>query len=330
MLQLYSVENDGLKRISNTKITKKDVDDAIWVDLCDPTLDEEALIEKALGFDIPTRDEVRDIEDSARLYDDREAVFMTAIVIAGMSEKRPVRSHLTFVLTQKHLVTVRYADTLPFKTFEQKCSRAPQAHTTSDLLFTSLLEQIIQRIATVLENVTTDLDAIIETLFEKGVGAESPRKKRFRPDLQQTTVRLGRHTALLSKLRESLLSFNRLLTFFRQSAAPWLNEGARTKLKSLDRDVQSLTEYEAHLNAQVGYLQTSTFNLIIFDQNQIIKVFSIAAVLFLPPTLVGTIYGMNFENMPELKWAFGYPIALILMVISALIPLYWFRRRGWI
>src|SRR5262249_53887663 len=185
-----------------------------------------------------------------------------------------------------------------------------------------------QRIASVLESVTTDLDKIVVELFD---GETTPQgQKRPRLNLQSTIEKLGRHTALLAKLRESLLSINRLLTFFRQNATSWLNDGARTNLKSLDRDVHSLTEYESHLISEVGYLQSATFNLISYEQNQIIKAFSVAAVLFLPPTLVGTVYGMNFEGIPELKWVFGYPMALAFMVISAIIPFYWFKHKGWL
>ncbi len=328
MLQIYSIENEGLRRRPETDLKGRAAEGAIWIDLINPSKEEEAAVEKALGFDIPTKGEMRDIEDSARFYESRGAIYMTAIIVAGVSVQRPIRSPVTFILTPKHLLTVRETDTLPFKTFEEKCARLPNAHATSDLLFTSILEQITQRIASVLESVTNDLDKVVVELFD---GEATPQnQKRPKLNLQFTIERLGRHTALLAKLRESLLSINRLLTFFRQSAAAWLNDGARTNLKSLDRDVHSLTEYAAHLISEVGHLQSATFNLISYEQNQIIKVFSVAAVLFLPPTLVGTIYGMNFEKIPELKWAFGYPMALVLMVISAIIPFYWFKLKGWL
>jgi magnesium transporter len=131
-------------------------------------------------------------------------------------------------------------------------------------------------------------------------------------------------------LSESLLSFNRILSFFRQSAEPWLHNEAKDRAKSLQRDISSLSEYGANLTAQVGHLQNATFNLINIEQSRIIKVFSVAAVLFLPPTLVATVYGMNFKFMPELHWLLGYPFALLLMVLSAVVPFYWFKRNGWL
>ena len=118
--------------------------------------------------------------------------------------------------------------------------------------------------------------------------------------------------------------------FFRQSGEPWLRHDAQDKAQSLERDIASLTEYGAHLTAQIGHLQNATFNLINIEQSRVIKVFSIAAVLFLPPTLVATVYGMNFKFMPELDWLFGYPFALVLMVLSAVAPFYWFKRNGWL
>ena len=157
------------------------------------------------------------------------------------------------------------------------------------------------------------------------------RKSRGqRIDLQGIVRQLGRSSGLLAKMSESLLSFNRVLSFFRQSGEPWLRDDAKSQARSLQRDIASLTEYESNLNAQIGHLQNATFNLINIEQSRVIKVFSIAAVLFLPPTLVATVYGMNFKFMPELNWLFGYPFAVVLMVISAVAPFYWFKRNGWL
>jgi magnesium transporter len=336
MMQFYAMRNGGLEPIESTNPPADIFGKATWIDLNAPTAEEEAFVEKGLGLNIPTREEMRNIEESARLYEETGALFMTAVAISGISQKNPARTEVSFVVTQKHLVTVRYADLLPFATFEQKCSRQPEAHTTSDLLFTSLIEQVLQRIADVLETVTTDLDDIAGHLFEeegkkgKGKTVKAKNVQQVSNMLQATVKRLGRLSALLSKLRESLLSFNRLLAFFRQNAASWLEDTSKAKIKSLDRDVQSLTEYESHLVSQISYLQEATFNLISIEQNRVIKVFTIVPVLFLPPTLIGTIYGMNFASMPELQWTLGYPFALLLIVLSAVVSYLWFKRSGWL
>ena len=317
--------------------------DALWLDLLNPTADEETAVERLLGVGIPTRQEMAEIEESARLYEERGALVMTAVVVTGVSERRrPSAAEVTFVLTPRSLVTVRYADPLPFRTFAAKCRRDPGAHDTSDLVFLSLVENIVNRLADVLEATDAELDALSEEVFEgdgeaeatlapKEVqGAGRPRSRPARTDLQAVIKRLGRANLLAGKLRESLLSIGRMLAFFRQGMGERLRNGAKARLRTLDRDVASLTEYDTQLSAEISFLLEATFGLIGLEQNTIIKVFSIAAVLFLPPTLVGTVYGMNFEHMPELHWAFGYPFALGLMVLSAVVPYYWFKHRGWL
>ncbi len=149
-------------------------------------------------------------------------------------------------------------------------------------------------------------------------------------ELQNTIKRLGRKNLTNAILRESLLSLSRLVPYVRQGAEGWLKNGGLARLKQIDRDLRSLSVYEGQLSSEITFLHEATLGLINLEQNRIIKVFSIAAVLFLPPTLVGTIYGMNFEFMPELQWLFGYPFALFLMVLSAVVPYYWFKQKGWL
>lgn len=332
MMNLYAVQSGGLQKLEpRTESTEGRLSHAAWIDLHAPTIEEEAAVEQELGVDIPTREEMREIEESSRIYDEQGGLFMTGVIIAGISERRPVRTEVMFVVLPRHLVTVRYSDPLPFRTFEQKCARRPEEHQSSDQLFVSLVEQIVQHAADVLEKVTADLDGVADELFDEKHGAAKEEEiRRQRIDLQGIVRQLGRASGLLAKMSDSLLSFNRVLSFFRQSAEPWLRDDARTKVQSLRRDIASLNEYGANLTAQIGHLQNATFNLINIEQSRIIKVFSIAAVLFLPPTLVATSYGMNFKFMPELNWLFGYPFALVLMILSALAPFYWFRRNGWL
>jgi magnesium transporter len=330
MLDFYAVRGDGLQRLEGPANSAELFDKAVWIDAHEPTQEEETFLEKSLKFDIPTREEMRDLEESARLYEENGALVMTAIIVSGVSAKKPVKSEITFVVTRKQLVTIRYADPLAIKTFAQKCQRQPQAHSTSDLVFISLVEQIVQRIAEILEKTTTDLDNLASTIFEDDLSAlQANRQRNITDNLQELVRRLGRNSALINKLRESLLSFARLIAFCTEHGESWLSDAAKAKLKTLERDVQSLTAYEDNLASQISYLQDATFSLINIEQNRVIKVFTIAAVLFLPPTLVATMYGMNFQFMPELKWTLGYPFALVLMAASALAPYYWFKKNGW-
>ena len=302
----------------------------VWIDLCNPTPDEEKGVERLLGLQVPTQQEMAEIEESARLYEEHDALVMTAVIINGVAESRPSRTQVTFVLTKTHLVSVRYANPMPFRTFEAKCERQGDALTSSDRIVASLLESIVERAADVLESVAADLNEIANRLFLEDEADPRRRANRFENQLQVLIKRLGRKNITVSILRESLLSLSRLIPFFRNGSQDWLSDGTPARLKQIERDLHSLVTYQAQLTSEIVYLHEATLGLINLDQNRIIKVFSIAAVLFLPPTLVGTIYGMNFEGMPELKWGYGYVFALLLMVLSAVVPYYWFKRRGWL
>lgn len=303
----------------------------VWIDLCDPTSDEEKAVETLLDLQVPTAQEMAEIEESARLYEENGALVMTAVVINGVAEGRPSRAPVTFVLKPTHFVSVRYANPLPFRTFDVKCQRQPDGHRTAEGIFTSLVESIVDRAADVLEMVQTELNDVSSTLFFPGhEELTAHRRASTNSDrLQVTLKRLGRKNLTLAILRESLWSLTRMIPFVRQGADAWLSNGIKVRLKQVDRDLRSLTAYEAQLSAEIQYLHDATLGLINLEQNRIIKVFSIAAVLFLPPTLVGTIYGMNFTAMPELSWVLGYPFALVLMILSSIVPYYWFKRKGW-
>ncbi|HEY7382574.1 MAG TPA: magnesium transporter CorA family protein [Beijerinckiaceae bacterium] len=331
MMHSYGVGDGRLVRVPTTVAELPPRADLLWIDLCNPTPDEEKWVERLLGLQVPTRQEMAEIEESARLYEEHGALVMTAVVINGVAEGQPSRTQVTFVLTRTHLVSVRYADPLPFRNFEAKRQRQAELLTSSDRILASLLESIVERAADVLEMVAADLNEVANRLFIEDEGAGRRRKaKRVENELQALIKRLGRKNIMVAILRESLLSMSRLIPYLREGAREWLTNGAPARLKQIDRDLRSLVAYEAQLSSEIVYLHDATLGLINLDQNRIIKVFSIAAVLFLPPTLVGTIYGMNFASMPELQWQYGYLFALSLMVLSAVVPYYWFKRRGWL
>ncbi|GJD94951.1 magnesium transporter CorA family protein [Methylobacterium iners] len=339
MMDFYALRDDRLLRNathsdkvgepSGGATVLASADDALWIDLVDPTTEEEKGVERLLGLQVPTRQEMAEIEDSARLYEENGALVMTAVVITGIAEGRPARAPVTFVLTPTHLVSVRYADPVPFRTFEAKCQRQPGQQTTGDRVLTSLLESIIERAADVLESVQAGLNDVSTRLFIDGAGVPG-KAPPVADDLQNTIRLLGRQNLTLAILRVSLLSLVRLVPYVKQGAATWLADGGPARLKQLDRDLRSLTAYETQLSAEIAFLHEATIGLINLEQNRIIKVFSIAAVLFLPPTLVGTVYGMNFEKMPELKWEYGYPLAIFLMVLSSIAPYYYFKMKRWL
>jgi magnesium transporter len=304
---------------------------ALWVDLHDPSAAEEARVEQVLGLDIPTRAEMAEIAESSRLYDEGEALFMTAAVVAGAGERRPVAASITFVVTPRALVTIRYADPLPFRAFEARCARHPELGAGAGRLFLALVGSVVERAARLLEGSEGELDTISDAIFpeDRGAGA-SRRAPPRRADLQAVVQQLGRANCLAARLRDSLQSLGRMLAFYRTAQGDRLDEAERAMLKGLDRDIRSLAEHEERIAAEIGFLLEATLGLIDIEQNRIIRVFTIAAVIALPPTLIGTIYGMNFEHMPELRWRLGYPMALLIMAASAVLPYLWFRRRGWL
>ncbi|WP_019341259.1 magnesium transporter CorA family protein [Stutzerimonas stutzeri] len=321
MIIFHCLENGTLvRRVAENLQTLPE--NVLWVDLLSPDSQEERFIESSLGLDIPTREELAEIEDSSRFYDEDGAIFMTTTVVMGIADRRPENAEVTFVLTKRCLVTVRYTELSAFRQFGAKSSRQPSTFSSSHQIFLALADAVVDRIADVLESVQVELQTLSRCIFDE--------RKEQRTDLQQIIQQLGQHRSLLSQLGESLFSSTRLLAFYRLHANEPRQGVAKGLLKALERDVRSLGEHQARLLGDIAFLLDATLGLINIEQNAIIKVFSIAAVLFLPPTLVGTVYGMNFERMPELSWSFGYPMALGMMIVSAIIPYAWFKFRDWL
>ncbi len=325
MISAYSHRAGTLVRLdAGAELSSHDL---LWIDLFDPTGEEEKAVEAMLGLQVPTRQEMAEIEESSRLYEEAGARVMTAVVVDGVARGRPSRAQVTFVLTPDHLVTVRYADPLPFKNFDVKIQRSGPSFDTPERIFIGLLDSIVERLADILELTAAEFNEVSVRLFLDDENRKKP--SRAEDEMQVLVKRLGRKNMTLGFLRESLLTLSRVVPYARQEMGPRADGGNAVKLKQLERDIRSLAVYEAELSSELRYLHEATLGLINLAQNRIIKVFSIAAVLFLPPTVVGTVYGMNFKHMPELEWTYGYPMALALMTVSAILPVMWLRRRGW-
>lgn len=301
---------------------------AVWIDIVNPTEQEEIIVDMAFSIDLPTRREMQDIEISRRLYKLDDALFMTATVLTKADTNQPESSAVTFIFANDRLITVRYADPLPFETFRLERESDLARYDSGHRIIEGLIEAIIERIADVLENTGASLDTISHDIF-RPKPEKTPETSEAKPrDLEDVLRRLGRCSDLISRIRESLAGFGRLLSFFtaaQKNLPPDLTEHLRT----LSHDLQPLSDHASFLSQKVNFLLDATLGLINIEQNAIIKIFTVAAVLFLPPTVVGTIYGMNFEAMPELKWQFGYPLAIVLMILSAILPYHYFKRRGW-
>jgi len=302
---------------------------AVWYNLTNPTKAEDDFVEKCLGIDIPTRAEMDDIEPSARLYNEDGAEFMTITALVNSDTDEPMKTPITFVLRNNQLVTVRYADPKPFKLFERLVTRPTNnVYTSGEKVMLGLIEAIIDRLAQLLETTGDEIDQISREVF----GNKSRKPTRKTRDLETLIERIGKKGDILTLARESLVSITRLSSFHQSSETQngKVARDLRQELKVLQRDAAALSDHAAFLNAKINFLLDATLGLINLEQNQIIKIFSVAAVVFLPPTLVASVYGMNFDAMPELHFSFGYPLALLLMVISAILPFWFFKRRGWL
>ncbi|MDW9758600.1 magnesium/cobalt transporter CorA [Sinorhizobium meliloti] len=329
MLRIYKSQNSRLVLVDPLDGLACQ-EPVIWFDLFNPSSEETRLVEERLGIAIPTRDEMQEIELSDRLYQEDGAEFMTMTATAKLDSDYPAKVPVTFILKGATLVTVRHAEPKPFQVYANRITKPNGAACeTGELVMLGLLEAMIDRTADALERAGNDVDQISREVFRKS-NASATKKTR---DLQSLIEQIGQKGDLLTVIRESLVSIGRLVAYhvaIEGSTPRKAAKESRQRIKLVQRDAASLGDHALFLSNKINFLLDATLGLINLEQNQIIKIFSVAAVVFLPPTLVASIYGMNFEVMPELTWRFGYPYALILMIASALLPYVYFKRRGWL
>jgi len=322
MIRAYAHDNGKLRLLD----APVDLTHAIWIDLFEPDAAESQLVATAFGIELPTREDMAEIETSSRLYHEGDTTFMTATLPAGADSGDPVMGPVTFVLAPQRLITLRHHAPRPFTTFPQRAQQAPIGCATAQGVLLGLLDAIIDRLADLLERIARDIDGISRAVFRNEIAPQGKGQ-----DFRQTLKTIGRTGDFLSKMRESLVSLDRVLGFLGQMTLQSKDDReTRGLVKTLSRDEQSLTQHADFLSQKVTLLLDATLGMIDIEQSGIIKIVSVAAVVFLPPTLVASIYGMNFAMMPELGWRFGYPIAIGLMIISAVLPYLFFKRRGWL
>lgn len=300
--------------------------EAIWVDLLSPTREEEVFIEQHLGLDIPTREEMLEIELSSRLYKNKDALFMTATMIAQSDSPDPQHDAVTFILTKQKLITIRYIEPQAFKLFIIQLKKFDLNYGQAATLLIELLDATVDRLADILEKVGHHLEEFSKMIFRPKLTSQGIEK----PNYQQVIQHIGINADLNTKVRECLVTFSRLIPFFSQSAGNQIDNDGQVRLGSLSKDIASLSDHASFISSKVNFMLDATLGMINIEQNAIIKIFSVAAVIFLPPTLIASIYGMNFRFMPELSYKWGYLIALGLMLLSALLPYKFFKRKKWL
>ena len=294
--------------------------DAVWIELVEPSRAEEVAVEQAIGLLLPTREEMAEIEASSRLYQEDGGTFMTATELVNADGDLPTVAPVTFVLVGQRLVTIRYVEPKAFRVFAAQAERQPSLCPGGAQTFLGLLDAIVDRTADIIERTASEVETQSRIIFSR------PRGGAFEAILNH----LGRAQNINAKARDSLISLARLLSFAVLAEQFTGDKELRDHLKSLQRDVQSITDHSGFLSGNITFLLDAALGLINIEQNAIFKIFSVFSAVFLPPTLIAGVYGMNFHHMPELRWMEGYPMALGMMFAAAVGPLLWFKRKGWL
>ncbi len=299
-------------------------DNLVFIDLLNPTREEELEAEQWLEYQLPTREEMQEIEESSRLYVEKGALYMTASVPAALETQEPETSAITFVIGPEVLTTVRYSDPLAWRALAEQVRRQCTTPVSSDAVFLLIIEMIVARIADTLQNVEKDLRTVSRDIFRVNPGKTGVDQHQC--DLNEVIKLLGRRNALVADLRECLVSLARMLQFFLNNAASWMKGELAVQFRSVARDIKSLDDYTNQQTQEMAFLLDSTLGLINIQQNQIIKIFTVASVLFMPPTLIASIYGMNVK-LPVDQHPLAFIGVMLTIVMSALLPIFFFKAK---
>jgi magnesium transporter len=324
MLTAFVPEGGALRRLEEAALDALPAE-AVWIDLKSPTAHEDKAVEQLVGIQIPTREDMQEIEISSRLYTESGARYMTATLMCAADSETPRTTPVSFILTDHRLVTVRYDEPKPLSLVAGKLARSCAAHITGEQILFELLDAVIDRNADILERAGADVDAVSSQIFEPS--AERGHARSY----SQILLIIGRKGDLVSKVRESLVSIGRLISFVavETDTGRW-SKDQKAVFKTLQRDVQSLTDHASYLSNKIQFVLDAMLGVVNLEQNNIIKLFSVMAVVLMPPTLIASIYGMNFKVMPELEWEHGYPVALVAMALAAVLPYVFFKWKKWL
>jgi magnesium transporter len=300
--------------------------DAVWIDLLDATDAEREEVGAATGLRLPAKEDIEEIESSSRVYVDGEALYLSTPMLKGDDCLTDGPTTVGFVLTPARLVTLRFAPVAAFDSVRERYGNV--AKPSAPDAFLMLLETVVDHAADALERAGAELDDISRSAFR----AERPRATQVKmsEELRGALRKLGRMSDGISHLRDTLLGMGRIGAFVHETSRETHLTGMLARLNAIRGDIGSLNDYQAHLAAKVQFLLDATLGFISIQQNDIVKTLTVVSVVGVPPVLIAGVYGMNFHRMPELDWPLGYPFALALIVVSALVPLAWLKWRGWL
>lgn len=297
-----------------------------WVDLFNPSADEIRLVEQTTGLHVPSQAELSEIESSSRLQRRGDVLYLSTSTLVPGDGSAAHMTPVGFVLSRERLITVRFADLPVFDTLADSCRAQPNGPGSSVEVFLSLIERVVDRLADVLEREGETLDGISRRVFRPERGGSANKDRELRAILR----RIGGLGDLVGKIRDTLLGIGRIVQFVSTNAADWFGHDQKTRFKTIRADLLSLSDYDSHLSNKVQFLLDATVGLIGIEQSNKFTVLTIVSIVGIPPTFIASMYGMNFEHIPELHWAWGYQYALILMLLSAILPLVWFKLKGWL
>jgi magnesium transporter len=308
--------------------TAEALQNAVWIDLLRPEKDEIKLVEQATQFHVPTAAEVSEIESSSRLAMRNNVLYLSLPLISVVDDATSSIS-AGFVLSPDRLITVRFSDSKVFDLFAHKDPRGELPQQSAPHVLVGLLEAIVDRQADALEQVRAELDDLSRRIFRLGARGASGSKKED-AELRSALAQIGRIGELLSHVRDTQVGIGRMLPYIQSTAKEWLPKDLNARLKTMSRDIASIASFDSFVSEKLQFLLDATLGFISIAQNNVMKVLTVTSVVGIPPVLIAGIYGMNFKDMPELNWAYGYPFGWALIIVSAIIPLLIFRKNKWI
>jgi len=304
--------------------TDNSLTEASWIDIVDPTPSEIAAFENAFGIRVPVKEEISEIETTSRLQVEHGALYMTAPLILATGDEPWIAAPTGFVLSKTVLLTVRFVQSAIFDSVSKELNVGPLGPT---LVYVRVLEELVDHMADLLEASSQALDDASHVIFRSD---NLKRLSRETSLLRQLLVRTGRTSERMARINYTLVCLDRMAKFTIERGREWVEREQVSRLQSVSADIASLEQYAEGVVNRIQLLQDAATGIINVAQNEVMKILTVASVAGIPPVLIAGIYGMNFKNMPELNWAWGYPFALVLILLTTLLPLIWFKWKDWI
>jgi len=319
MITSYLKENNSIVKTEEYIINES----TLWIDLFNITDEERTLIKTSLNIEIPTLKDISQIEISERLYTENDILYLTITELVNKEAKFPETHSIVFILHKNYLITVRYVDLISFNDCIAKFAKQLTYKYSAEHVLFMLLRNMVTKLSNVVQSVSMDIDDYGRLILDNNIND-------LRIDHTNVLKKIGQKGDLLSKSRECLFSLTMAIQYILKSPQITQNKSSKDLLITLSRDVDSIINFSQFISSEIARTLDAALGMIAIEQNNIIKIFSLVTIFFLPPTLIASIYGMNFAVMPELKSPYGYPIALLLMLLSIIIPYKYFKKKKWL